>query len=259
MTKNITLDEMVGALIAAYGTSLKAVVLYGSAVRAEQRTGRSDYNLLIVVDALDHSRTERISPAVVRWVSAGNPPPLTFTSGEWRSSGDVFPMEYADVLEAHRVLHGTLDMSGVEVKLDHLRLQLEQEAMGKLLWLRQGAAIAGADHRARTELLVAAFSKLLVVLRGLLRFHGERPPHDKSALVARAAELANFDAQPLLRVHESIAGKAPIAAGAGSEGGEGESGALVARVLTALEALVSHVNSFQPASRVYVATTEEDQ
>src|SRR5258707_8543144 len=28
------------------------------------------------------------------------------TVDEWRHSADVFPMEYADILERHRVLHG---------------------------------------------------------------------------------------------------------------------------------------------------------
>src|SRR3954454_21594250 len=122
----MTLDELVTQLRAAYGTGLRSVVLYGSAARGDHIAKRSDYNVLVIVDALDPARLTAASAASRAWAEAGNPAPLTMTMTEWRGSSDIFPMEYADILERHRVLHGEPPFDGIRVELRDLRLQLEQ-------------------------------------------------------------------------------------------------------------------------------------
>ena len=47
----MTLDELVSQLRAAYGTALRSIVLYGSATTGEHIAKRSDYNVLVIVDA----------------------------------------------------------------------------------------------------------------------------------------------------------------------------------------------------------------
>src|SRR3954469_24660685 len=143
----MTLDELVSQLRAAYGTALRSIVLYGSAAAGEQLPKCSYYNVLLIVDSLDADRLTAASAASRAWTEAGNPAPLTLTMSEWRGSSDIFPMEYADILERHRVLHGEAPFEGVRVELSNLRLQLEQEAMGKLLKLRQGLLAAGNDRQ----------------------------------------------------------------------------------------------------------------
>src|SRR5215207_11439867 len=147
------LDELVDQLKKVYGAQLRAVVLYGSAAAGEHIARRSDYNVLVIVDELtmDHMRA---GAAVARaWGEDGNPPPLTLTASEWRGSADIFPMEYADILERHRVLYGEPSFEGMAVRPADLRLEVEQQAMGKLLQLRAGVLAAGADSKRQTELL----------------------------------------------------------------------------------------------------------
>src|SRR5215471_10732601 len=134
----MTLDELVSQLRAAYGTALNSVVLYGSAAAGEHIAKKSDYNVLVIVDALDAAKLTAASAVSRAWAEAGNPAPLTLTTSEWRGSADIFPMEYADILERNRVLFGSAPFDGIRVDLKDLRLQLEQEAMGKLIKLRQG-------------------------------------------------------------------------------------------------------------------------
>src|SRR4029450_254408 len=99
--------------------------------------------------------------AVLRsWGEAGNPPPMTFTAAEWKSSSDVFPMEYADILERHRVLYGIDATEGISVARSDLRLQAEQQALGKLRHLRRGAMAAGDDSKDQIALLEASLSAL---------------------------------------------------------------------------------------------------
>src|SRR5881397_3023091 len=144
----MTLDDLVSQLRAAFGPELRAVALYGSA-------------------------------AVKAWSDDGNPPPLTLTVDEWHGSADIFPMEYADILDRHRVLFGDLQ-TDVRVNPSHLRLQLEHEAMATLLQLRRGALAAGNDAKAQLALLEGSSSTVMVVFRAVLRLQGggEPPPRD---------------------------------------------------------------------------------
>ena len=118
----MTLDELVQQLRKAFGDELRAVVLYGSAAAGEHIAKRSDYNVLVLVDALDLEHLDREAAIARAWAEGGNPPPLTLTVDEWRSSSDIFPMEYADILERHRVLYGTPPFDGIRVERSTLRL-----------------------------------------------------------------------------------------------------------------------------------------
>jgi hypothetical protein len=108
-------------------------------------------------------------------------------------------MEYADVLERHKVLYGDF-RTDVRVDQGHLRLQLEHEAMGTLLQLRRGAMAAGGDSRAQLELLERSSSTVMVVFRAVLRLRGEAPPNDNVELIQKVATAAGMDPTPFVQV-----------------------------------------------------------
>ena len=203
----MTLDELVTQLRAAYGTRLNSVVLYGSAATGEHIPKRSDYNVLLLLNEIDANALASASAVARAWGDAGNPPPMTMTVEEWRGSADVFPMEYADILERHKVLHGTPPFDGVTVSRDDLRLQLEQQVMGKLLQLRQGALLAGMDGKRQAELVAASLSTMMVLFRAVLRLNGERADTDNAVLVKRVATLVGFDAAPFVRAVQHVRGE----------------------------------------------------
>src|SRR5262245_39625387 len=124
----LTLDELVTQLKAAFGADLSSVVLYGSAAGGDHDPKRSDHNVLVIVKQVPMGAAKAISAAARAWSDAGNPPPMVFTEREWRGSADVFPMEYADILERNRVLFGQSPLDGISVRKENLRLQLENEA-----------------------------------------------------------------------------------------------------------------------------------
>jgi len=231
------LDELVDQLKKVYGAQLRAVVLYGSAAAGEHIAKRSDYNVLVIVDELtmDHMRA---GAAVARaWAEDGNPPPLTLTAAEWRGSSDIFPMEYADILERHRVLFGAPPFDGIAVDRRHLRLQLEHEALGKLLKLRQGVLASGNDPKRQLELLAASVSAIMIIFRALLRLHGEKPPADNGALCAAAARLAGFDATPFQRVVKHVRSDGELKTA--------DAASVLPGYLTGMEKLVAHLDSYQ--------------
>ena len=131
------LEELVRQLQLAYGGGLRSVVLFGSAVAGEHNPKKSDYNVLVIVDSLPLERLRAVAAVSKAWAEDGNPPPMTFTTSEWKSSSDIFPMEYADILERHRVLFGEPPFNGIRVSPSDLRLQVEHQTMGKLLQLHR--------------------------------------------------------------------------------------------------------------------------
>src|SRR6476659_10144353 len=183
----MTLDELVRQLRAAYKERLASVVLYGSAAGGDHIPDRSDYNVRVLLESIDSTQVDASSSvaasAVARaWREAGNPPPMTMSLEEWRRSADIFPMEYADILERNRVLHGDAPFAGISVSPADLRLQLEQQVMGKLLQLRQGALLAGTDGKRQAELVAASLSTMMVLFRSVRRLHGaEKLSADQAA------------------------------------------------------------------------------
>ena len=231
----MTLEELVSQLRSAYGAALRSIVLYGSAAAGEQ-TKRSDQNVLVIVDSLDAQRLTAASAASRAWAEAGNPAPLTLTSAEWRGSADIFPMEYADILERHRVLFGDPPFEGIRVDLANLRLQLEKEAMGTVIKLRQGILAAGNDNQRLLDLLSASVSPIMIVFRAFLRLHAETPPGDKLALAEAVAKRAGFDATPFARVVRHVRGEAPLK--------PADVGPVLAGYVKGMEQLVTYLDVF---------------
>jgi predicted nucleotidyltransferase len=234
---NMTLEQLVEQLRAAYGTDLESVVLYGSAAAGEHIPKRSDYNVLVLVDSLSMQKLRAAAAVAQAWAEAGNPAPMTLTTREWRGSSDIFAMEYADILERHKILYGESPFDGMQVDLADLRLQLEHEAMGKLLRLRQGVLAAGGDGRRQLELLTASLSTIMVIFRAVVRLHAATPPTDNLTLSKAVAEYAGFEPAPFERVIRHVRGEQKVAAD--------DAGTVLGGYIGGMEKLVEHLDRFR--------------
>jgi hypothetical protein len=230
----MTLDELVSQLRTAYGDSLRSVVLYGSAAAGEHIPKRSDYNVLVIASSLPADKLRAAAAVGAAWAANGSRPPMTLTSEEWRGSSDIFAMEYADILERHKVLYGEPPFGGISVAPGDLRLQVEREAMGKLLQFRQGVLAAGNDGRRQLELLEASLSTLMIVFRGVSRLGGDSPSTDNEALVATIAAKAGLDAAPFARVVRHVRGTEKLTAR--------DTEPVIAGYLEGLQRLVAYVD-----------------
>lgn len=206
----MTLETLVAQLSAIYGEELVAVALYGSAARGDQVARHSDLNVIVVVQRVTMEHLHKEAPVARAWREAGNPPPLTLTRAEWLGSADIFPIEYADILAHHKVLAGTLPLTGVRVELSDLRLQLEHEAMSTLLRLRHAILGADGDHKALLALLEESVSAMLVLLRAALRLAGEPPPADSLEVCARYTTRTGRDSSAVTRVLRHKRGLEPM-------------------------------------------------
>lgn len=210
--KSAQTDDLVAQLQRVYGGGLAAVILFGSAAAGEHIAGRSDYNVLVLVDAVTVERLRATAAALVGWRKAGHAAPQLMTVGEWRSSADAFPMEYADIIERHKVLYGTAPFDGIRVVPRDLRVQVEHQARGKLLQLRQRVLGTGTSADADIiELLAGASSTIMIVFRGVERLHGTLPATDNEALARSVAARVGFDPDPFVRVVRHVRGAERIA------------------------------------------------
>jgi hypothetical protein len=233
----LTLDELVAQLRTAFGSDLTAVVLYGSAAGGEHNPKRSDHNVLVIVKQVPMTAAKAIAATSRAWADAGNPPPLVFTDSEWRGSSDIFPMEYADILDRHRVLHGTSPFDGIVVRTEDLRLQLENETMGKLLHLRQAVLATAGDDKKLIELLGSTASAIMVIFRAVCRLHGEKPAAENARLVEQVARLAQIDGDPFQRAVRVSRGESAVPTA--------EALAVTAGYVGGLERLVGHLDGFR--------------
>ena len=209
----MTLDDLVKQLQAVYGEDLVTAVLYGSAAAGEHIPKRSDYNVLVIVRDLGMSRLDAAAAMARAWSETGSPAPMTLTEAEWRSSADIFPMEYADILERHKVLAGSPPFDGITVDPQYLRLQVEHEAMGKLIQLRQGILMSGGDAKRLVELLPRTLSTFMVIFRSVMRLHSVVPSTDNQQLSRDVAAKAGFDAEPFIAVVRHVRGEQKLASG----------------------------------------------
>jgi hypothetical protein len=145
-------------------------------------------------------------------------------------------MEYADILERHRVLYGDDITQGISVSRSDLRLQVEQQTLGKLLHLRRGAMAAGDDSDEQIRLMEASLSALMVVFRGVMRLNGEVPSQDYAALSDAVARRAGFDAAPFRRVVEHVRGSAKLK--------RDEAGTVLAGYMAGMETLAAWVDRY---------------
>lgn len=196
----MTLEELVRQLALVHGEGLRCVALYGSTVRGEQVSRHPNLNVLVLVDAIDMDHLRREASVARAWREAGNPPPLTLTVAEWRTSSDIFPMEYADILAHYRILHGGLPAERPAVRREDLRLQLEHETLSKLLRLRHAVLSSGAEPRALLEMIEGSASSIMALLRATLRLAGEEPPAESLAVLERIEVITGINAGTFRRV-----------------------------------------------------------
>jgi len=197
-------DQLLALLVEklrkAYGGSLVAVVLYGSAAAGDHQARYSDYNILCVL----HQVTPRelaASEEVFRWWrEQGSPAPLLLSEQELAASTDSFAIEFRDIRASHRVLFGPDVIAPLAPGDAFYRAQVEHELRAKLLRLRQKAAGMLSEPNLLRRLLADSISTFCVLFRHALALHGEQVPANKRDTIARARDRFGIDPHPFERL-----------------------------------------------------------
>lgn len=159
-------------VVRVLGKQLEAVLLYGSAVRGEFLPGRSNLNLLLFMSSYETASMKKYVGIHKRWSKEQIVVPLFLTVGDLESASLVFPLEYQDIQDCHRLLWGQDPFVGFKVDARHLAGEVLQGLRGNLLRVRQRLVEGGCTEEAMTILLPLSISALLPVLRGAQRLWG---------------------------------------------------------------------------------------
>jgi len=176
--------------------NIQSITLYGSAARQDYRPGKSDINLLIVLEQIDVP----ILKSVLNAVSRGRRKriaPFFITEENLRTSADVFPVKFFGMRESYQVVLGRDFLGDLEISREHLRLRCEQEIKNLLLSLRRHF-IMGGGRRLRemmSTMIVGFLENLRVVLS--LTQEGLLP---REEVVNAAAKRFGVDDEILRRV-----------------------------------------------------------
>jgi len=183
-----TLGRVVDTLRIAFGERLVAVALYGESAGAGYRPRRSPLDVAVVLDVLGAADLRTVRPYVGGWQRRRVSTPLLMDPAYLAGSRDAFPLEFVDLRDHHRMLHGRADpFADLAIHADHLRLELEEQAKGKLLHLREAYLGLGRSNRGLRRLLFETPAAFQVILRGLLALRGVPRPDDPGG-VLRAVE-----------------------------------------------------------------------
>ncbi|HEU4686701.1 MAG TPA: hypothetical protein VFS39_19500 [Nitrospira sp.] len=217
------LSEETQALVRAYtkdvksvfGERLEGLLIYGSAVRGEFLPGRSNLNMLMLLTAYDAATLKLYAPVHKRWSKEQVVVPLFLTEEELDRSSTIFPLEFLEIQEHHRVLGGRDPFVGFHVKTDRLRHEVVEGLTAHLFRLRQRYAEGGGTDDAVTILLPLSITSAIPLLRGVQRVLG-RPVSTSSDAVLHdmtiylKSDLPGFHEALLLKRGQISPGRAEI-------------------------------------------------
>lgn len=167
------LAVLVERLAKVFDERLVSITLFGSAASGDYHARFSDLNVLCVLDRIGPDELELCAPIFGWWRELGNPSPLLMTHDEVRRSTDSFPIEFSDMRESRKVLHGTDVIVGLEIDPRHHRAQVEHELRLSLLKLRQKATAVLGDRDALLKLCLDSVSTFCVLGRHALLLSGD--------------------------------------------------------------------------------------
>lgn len=186
------LQAVVDALGRVYHRQLVSVFLYGSAARGDFISGRSDVNLLVILQSVRIEDLAEAAKLLRRWRKR-KIAPLFLTEGELQLAARAFPLEVSDIQESGRLLYGSNPLSAIVVSPEHVRAQCRRELHGSLIRLRQGYLELLDRGEALGDLLASAITSLLPVFRAIVRLNGTPVPTTDMEVVESVASRHHLD------------------------------------------------------------------
>ncbi|MHB8174146.1 MAG: hypothetical protein ACYDFU_06775 [Nitrospirota bacterium] len=193
--KKKALDELATFMERMLGDNLIALYEFGEGASVDWEG--NGLKILAVLNTLGTRELRVLSEDRRKWEKNGLPAPLMLTKETLISSADVFPMEYLEMKEANRFICGREDvLSQLDIPLSNLRLQLEGQAMGKLIHLRQSYIEVAGDKKRLAHLIAVSIEPFTEVMRNCLRLYGKPAPVVKEEIISRFCAESGIDPVP---------------------------------------------------------------
>jgi hypothetical protein len=221
-------------LTSALGTRIASISVYGSASGPDFIPGKSNVNLVIVVDRLDRELLAGMLE-IVKWGGKKRiVPPLVLTEAYVESSLDVFPIEFVEIRESQVLLLGDDHFGSLDIDREHLRLECESQLKAAVLRIRQAYLEVGLAKRGAESVLHASLTSLIPVFRAMLTLKGVEVPRPKLDVVKALGGAFGIDPEPFVAILHDKAGDEKI--------GGREAHGVLARYVMDIEDLAAKVD-----------------
>jgi len=185
--------EFVDRMRQAAGDNLQSVILYGSAADGEFHPKFSNVNLLCVLREVSFNALRAVAPTVKWWTRQKYHAPLLLAREELERAAAVFSIEFLDMQQQHRILHGEDVLQGLTISMRLHRVQLEYELREKTILLRQRLLLASGNKNRLWELLLGSVSTFATLFRHALIAMGDSVPKSKRGGIQALASLIELD------------------------------------------------------------------
>jgi hypothetical protein len=138
---------------------------------------------------------KRYEPVHKRWSKEGVITPLFLTEQDITTSATLFPLEFLEIQEHHRVLGGRDPFVGFHVDTTRVADAVQQGLAGLVLRLRQRFAETGGHNDAVLILLPLAVTSTVPLLRGFQRMRGWPVLTESEAVINDVAGRLQLDLQ----------------------------------------------------------------
>lgn len=184
------LTRLTNSLVAAAGKNLVSLILFGGLARGRFRPGRSDVNIVLVLEDVSPDTLLSIAGTMQRARRAVGVEPMILSRSEVASSALDFPTKFLDIRDHHIVLVGSDPFRDLEAPRERIALRVAQELRNLLLRLRHRYVEAEGDAAFLKRILTRAARPLAIQLAALLRLSGgEVPADDRTVNIFEAAAV----------------------------------------------------------------------
>jgi hypothetical protein len=175
-------------LRSVFGSRLVSVVAYGPRLEGDGNAPLSCLALVRNLSLEDLDGCARLAP---RWSRAGLATPLIVPEEEFSRSLDAFPLEYGEIIRAHKEVYGGDPFTRVAINREDTRRACETQVKSHLVHLRESFIETGGAPRAVAELVRTAAPALAALLRNVARL-GDVHSDDRLECTRAGARLAGL-------------------------------------------------------------------
>lgn len=203
LSRNVArpLEEFTSRAKDIYNEGLVSIILYGSTASGEFSSGHSNINLAVVLNDTSLSNLSKIAPILnkskFRLFNV-----LFFTEDYIKKSLDVFPIEFLDMKENHKVIYGKDCVSNLPIDIKNLRFQCEQELKSKIINIKK-AYLAHINNPDLDKLLIKFFTSSLHILRNILRLKNNQALYRKEDILTALASEFHIDISYMKKILEA--------------------------------------------------------
>ena len=191
-------EEFSAMIQDCFGDNLESIVLYGSAARLEHHQTISNFNLLVLIKNSGGGNLLVGQKGLEKWLKK-NPPPLIWDLEFFKSSIDVFPLEFLELKSRHKIIWGQ-PLPLFNVTLDNLRHQCEWELRSKYLRLQNHPAYLLQKPKELFPILLQTLPSIMALMKGTLILLKKMPEENWRKRVEQMAQLTDIHPDIFLKL-----------------------------------------------------------